>query len=84
MIYVVCTGLELFLSIPVTVTTAERSFSKLEIIKSYFRNSMNRDRLSNLALLALLSLALFDYFLIRFNFQFRPDSLKVKLFSSYF
>ena len=49
----VCTTLLLFLSIPVTVDTAERSFSKLKIIKSYLRNSMNQDRLSNLALLAI-------------------------------
>ena len=43
----------LFLSIPVTVTTAERSFRKLKIIKSYLRNSINQNRLCNLAFLAI-------------------------------
>ena len=35
----------LFLTILVTGATAERSFSKLEIIKSYLRNSMGETRL---------------------------------------
>jgi len=36
----------LFLILPVTVATAERSFSKLKLIKHYLRNSMLQDRLS--------------------------------------
>ena len=43
----------LFLIIPVTVTTAERSFSKLKIIKSYLRSSMSQERLDGLAMLAI-------------------------------
>ena len=39
----VCTALLLFLCIPVTATTEERSFSKLKIIESYLRNNMNQD-----------------------------------------
>lgn len=41
----------IFLTLPVTVATAERSFSKLKIIKNYLRNSMGQDRLSNIAVL---------------------------------
>jgi len=35
----------------VTVATAERSFSKLKLIKNYLRNSMGQDRLSNISIL---------------------------------
>lgn len=42
----------LFLTIPVTVATAERSFSKLKLIKNYMRTTMTQRRLSALALLA--------------------------------
>lgn len=41
----------LFLTLPVTVATAERSFSKLKLIKNYLRNSMGQTRLSNIAVL---------------------------------
>jgi hypothetical protein len=43
----------LFLTLPVTVATAERSFLKLKLIKTYLRNSMLQDRLSGLAVLPL-------------------------------
>uniref|UniRef100_A0A3B3RTZ4 HAT C-terminal dimerisation domain-containing protein n=1 Tax=Paramormyrops kingsleyae TaxID=1676925 RepID=A0A3B3RTZ4_9TELE len=42
----VCTALMLFLTLPVTVATAERSFSKLKLIKTYLRSSMGQERLS--------------------------------------
>ena len=35
-----CTAFLLFLTIPVTTANAERSFSKLKLIKTYLRNSM--------------------------------------------
>ena len=41
----VCTAFIMFLSLPVTVASAERSFSKLKYIKSYLRNSMAQERL---------------------------------------
>lgn len=41
----------IYLTLPVTVASAERSFSKLKLIKNYLRNSMNQDRLSNIAIL---------------------------------
>jgi hypothetical protein len=37
-------------TLPVTLTTAERSFSKLKLIKTYLRSSMGQDRLSELAI----------------------------------
>lgn len=49
----VCTALMLFLTIPVTTASAERSFSKLKLIKTYLRNSMRQDRLCNLAILSI-------------------------------
>ena len=42
----------LFLTLPVTVATAERSFSKLKLIKTYLRNTVQDDRLSGLAVLS--------------------------------
>ena len=34
-------------------STGERSFSKLKLIKTYLRNSLAQDKLSNLALLSI-------------------------------
>lgn len=41
----------IYLTLPVTVAYAERSFSKLKLIKNYLRNTMGQNRLSNIALL---------------------------------
>lgn len=49
----VCTALLMILTIPVTVATAERSFSKLKLIKNYLRSSMGQDRLCELGLLSI-------------------------------
>jgi len=46
------TAFLLFLTLPVTVATTERSFSKLKLIKTYLRNTMQDDRLSGLAVLS--------------------------------
>lgn len=43
----------LFLSIPVTAASAERSFSKLKLIKTYLRSTMSQTRLANLAIVSI-------------------------------
>ncbi|KAM3704566.1 hypothetical protein ACJW31_03G015100 [Castanea mollissima] len=43
----------ILLTISVTVASAERSFSKLKLIKSYLRSTMSQERLSGLAILSI-------------------------------
>lgn len=43
----------IFLTLPITTATAERSFSKLKIIKNYLRTTMIQNRLSDLALISI-------------------------------
>ena len=43
--------LQLYLTIPVTTCTAERSFSSLRRIKTYLRSTMSEERLNNILLL---------------------------------
>ena len=46
-------ALRIFLTIPVTVASSERSFSKLKLIKTYIRSTMTQDRLTNMAILSI-------------------------------
>jgi hypothetical protein len=41
------------LTIPVTVVSAEKSFSKLKLLKSYLRSTMSQERLNGLTLIAI-------------------------------
>ena len=43
----------ILLTIPVTVASAERSFSKLKLLKSYLRSTMLQERLNGLAMLSI-------------------------------
>lgn len=43
----------ILLTLPVSVASGERTFSKLKIIKNYLRNRMFQDRLSNLAIISI-------------------------------
>ena len=45
--------IEFLLTIPVTVASAERSYSKLKLLKSYLRSTMTQERLSGLATIAI-------------------------------
>ena len=46
-------AIRIFLTIPVTVATCERSFSKLKLIKNYMRSKMGQERLSSLAIISI-------------------------------
>jgi len=48
-----CIAYRILLTIPVTVASAERSFSKLKLIKTYLRSTMSQDRLNGLAMLSI-------------------------------
>ena len=51
--YAVCTAYMMYMTVPVSVATAERSFSKLKLMKNFLRSSMSQERLSDLALLSI-------------------------------
>ncbi|KAL2083833.1 hypothetical protein ACEWY4_019351 [Coilia grayii] len=46
-------ALRVFLTKPMTVASAERSFSKLKLIKTYLRSNMSNDRLTQLAVISI-------------------------------
>lgn len=46
-------ALRIAATLPVTVASAERSFSKLKHIKNYLRSTMSQDRLNGLALISI-------------------------------
>nr|XP_046235720.1 uncharacterized protein LOC124054095 [Scatophagus argus] len=47
------TALRIGLTLPVTVAEAERSFSKLKLIKTYLRSTMSQERLAGLAIISI-------------------------------
>ena len=48
-----CVVLRIFCTLPVTVASAERSFSKLNLIKNFLRSTMTQERLNDLAVLCI-------------------------------
>jgi hypothetical protein len=46
-------ALRVLLTMPVSVASGERSFSKLKLIKTYLRSTMTQERLSSLAILSI-------------------------------
>jgi hypothetical protein len=49
----ICVSLRISLTIPATVASVERSFSKLKLVKNYLRSTMSQDHLVDLARLRL-------------------------------
>lgn len=47
------TAFYLFRTLPVTVASAERTFSKLKLIKIYLRSTISQTRLSGLAMISI-------------------------------
>ena len=45
--------LRILVTIPVSVASGERSFSKLKLIKTYLQSIMTEDRLNNLAIVSI-------------------------------
>ncbi|CAK1586775.1 unnamed protein product [Parnassius mnemosyne] len=50
---IITIALRILLTMPVTVASAERSFSKLKLIKNYLRLTMSQKRLPNLATISI-------------------------------
>ncbi|XP_054283324.1 zinc finger MYM-type protein 1-like [Macrosteles quadrilineatus] len=48
-----CIALRIILTIPVSVASGERSFSKLKLIKNYLRSNMSQERLVGLSLMSI-------------------------------
>lgn len=46
-------ALRIAVTLPVTIASAERSFSKLKLIKTYLRSTMSQERLSGLAIMSI-------------------------------
>jgi hypothetical protein len=49
----ICVSLRILLTIPATVASAERSFSKLKLVTNYLRSTMSQDRLVCIARLSI-------------------------------
>ncbi|EFN78227.1 hypothetical protein EAI_00043, partial [Harpegnathos saltator] len=43
----------ILLTLPITIASSERSFSKLKIIKNYLRSSMSQERLLGITLMSI-------------------------------
>lgn len=43
----------IFLTLPVSIASCERSFSKLKLIKNYLRSTIGQERLSNLSIISI-------------------------------
>ena len=48
-----CRNPSFFLTLPVTVSLSERSFSKLKLVKNYLRSTMSQERLTSLVILSI-------------------------------
>ena len=46
-------ALRIYLTMPITVASGERSFSKLKLIKTYLRSTVSQERLNSLSVLSI-------------------------------
>ena len=46
-------ALRIYLTMPITVASGERSFSKLKLIKTYLRSTVSQERLNSLSMLSI-------------------------------
>ena len=71
----------LAVTLPVTSASCERSFSKMRIVKTFLRNSMSNNRLSNIALLSIESKRAesidFDNFVDEFDMRYENRRIKL-------
>ena len=70
---------KILLTIPITVATAENSFLKLKLLKSYIKSTMLQDRLNELAILSIESevLELLDYKTLINDFAAKKDKILI-------
>ena len=50
---IVFIALRIYLKMPITVASGERSFSKLKLIKTYLRSTVSQERLNSLSMLSI-------------------------------
>ena len=49
----ISTAYQILFTVPVTVASAERSFSELKLLRNYLRSTMSQERLNGLAILCI-------------------------------
>jgi hypothetical protein len=76
----VITACLLYLTLPVTVASAERSFSKLKLIKTHLRSTLCQVRLSSLGMLSIESQRLNDLNIDQLTDKFADAKSRRKLF----
>ena len=74
----VSTAFKIFLTLPVTEASAERSFSKLKLIINYLRSTMTQDRLSGLSILSIENIRAKNLNLSEIVKQFAENNAKRK------
>ena len=49
----ISTAYQILFTVPVTVALAERTFSKMKLLRNYLRSAMSQERLNGLAILCI-------------------------------
>jgi hypothetical protein len=74
-------ALQILLTAPVTVASAERSFSKLKLIKNYLRSGISQERFSSLAILSIKNQTAksLDYSDICYDLAFKKSEILIDI-----